>query len=61
MSLEIMQGPENITVPVETGTTLHCVVQGFPTPKVQWFKDDQTLPNASRWDLHDDGQILVFA
>ncbi|KAK3539051.1 hypothetical protein QTP86_023497, partial [Hemibagrus guttatus] len=60
MSLEIMQGPENITVAVEMATTMHCVVRGFPTPKVQWFKDDQVLPNMSRWDLHDDGQLLVF-
>ncbi|TST10039.1 Hemicentin-1 [Bagarius yarrelli] len=60
MSLEIMQGPENITVAVETSAVLHCVVHGFPTPKVQWFKDGQTLPNTSRWNLHDDGQLLVF-
>lgn len=60
MSLEIMQGPENITVAVETETALHCVVHGSPTPKIQWFKDNQMLPNTSRWDLHDDGQLLVF-
>lgn len=60
MSLEIMQGPENITVPVEMETTLQCVVHGFPTPKVQWFKDDQMLPNTSKWELHNNGQILVF-
>ncbi|MCJ8746806.1 hypothetical protein PDJAM_G00145990 [Pangasius djambal] len=60
MGLEITQGPENITVAVGTETALHCVVHGFPIPKVQWFKDDQMLPNTSRWDLHDDGQLLVF-
>lgn len=60
MSLEIIQGPENITVAVEMATAMHCVVRGFPTPKVQWFKDDQVLSNTSRWDLHDDGQLLVF-
>lgn len=60
MSLEIMQGPENLTVPVETETVLHCLVHGFPAPKVQWFKDDQLLLNTSRWDLLDDGQILIF-
>lgn len=60
MSLEIMQGPENITVPVEMQTALHCVVHGFPAPRVQWFKDDQMLPNTTRLNLLDDGQLLVF-
>uniref|UniRef100_A0A8B9HSP9 Ig-like domain-containing protein n=1 Tax=Astyanax mexicanus TaxID=7994 RepID=A0A8B9HSP9_ASTMX len=58
--LEITQSPENLTVPAETEAALHCVVQGFPAPAVQWFKDGQVLPNTSRWDLQDDGQLLVF-
>ncbi|XP_026994292.2 hemicentin-1-like [Tachysurus fulvidraco] len=60
MSLEIMQGPVNTTVVVETATAMHCIVRGFPTPKVQWFKDDQVLSNTLRCDLLDDGQLLVF-
>ncbi|XP_026881345.2 hemicentin-2 [Electrophorus electricus] len=59
-SLEITQGPENVTVPSEMEATLHCAVLGFPIPTVQWFKDGQILPNTSRWDLLDNGQLLVF-
>ncbi|KAL6465367.1 hypothetical protein MHYP_G00255000 [Metynnis hypsauchen] len=58
--LELAKSPENLTVPAETEAVLYCVVQGFPTPVVQWFKDDQMLANTSRWDLQDDGQLLVF-
>ncbi|XP_017546472.2 contactin-2 [Pygocentrus nattereri] len=58
--LELAQSPENLTVPAETEAVLYCVVQGFPTPVVHWFKDDQMLANTSRWDLQDDGQLLVF-
>ncbi|XP_072520598.1 protein sidekick-2 isoform X2 [Salminus brasiliensis] len=60
VGLEITQSPKNLTVPAETEAALHCIVQGFPAPAVQWFKDDQMLPNTSRWDLQDDGQLLVF-
>ncbi|XP_076854212.1 peroxidasin homolog isoform X2 [Brachyhypopomus gauderio] len=59
-SLEIVRGPENVTIPVETEARLHCVVRGSPVPTVQWFKDGHLLPNTSRLDLQDHGQLLVF-
>ncbi|XP_051519218.1 roundabout homolog 3-like [Myxocyprinus asiaticus] len=60
VDLKIIEGPENVTVPVEMEAALHCVVEGFPIPTVQWFKDGQPLPNTSRWDLQKNGQLLVF-
>ncbi|KAI4900202.1 hypothetical protein NFI96_000493 [Prochilodus magdalenae] len=57
--LEIVRIPENLTVPAETEAVLHCMVQGFPTPVVQWFKDDQMVQNATLYissvRIYDEG------
>ncbi|XP_052447962.1 titin-like [Carassius gibelio] len=58
--VKIIEGPQNITVPVEMESAMHCFVEGFPIPTVQWFKDGNSLPNSSRWDLQKDGQLLIF-
>ncbi|XP_066569159.1 roundabout homolog 3 isoform X2 [Amia ocellicauda] len=58
--LVISQGPENLTVPLETEAVLHCSVQGFPFPVVQWYKNNQPLENRTHLRLEDQGQLLVF-
>ncbi|KAK7165114.1 hypothetical protein R3I94_003475 [Phoxinus phoxinus] len=60
VDLKIIEGPQNVTEPVEKEAALHCFVEGFPIPTVQWFKDGRPLPNSSRWDLQKDGQLLIF-
>ncbi|XP_077087920.1 titin isoform X2 [Siphateles boraxobius] len=60
IDIKIIEGPQNVTVPVEKEAALHCFVEGFPIPTVQWFKDGRPLPNSSRWDLQKDGQLLSF-
>ncbi|XP_043096276.1 Down syndrome cell adhesion molecule-like protein 1 homolog [Puntigrus tetrazona] len=60
VDVKIIEGPQNLTVPAETEATLHCFVEGFPIPTVQWFKDGHPLPNSSRWHLQKDGQLLIF-
>lgn len=60
VDIKIIEGPQNITVPVEMEAELHCFVEGFPIPTVQWFKDGRPLPDSSRWDLQKDGQVLIF-
>lgn len=60
MNVKIVEGPQNISVDVEMEAVLHCVVEGFPIPTVQWFKDGRPLLNTSRWSLQKDGQLLVF-
>ncbi|XP_016090019.1 hemicentin-1-like [Sinocyclocheilus grahami] len=60
VDVKIIEGPQNLTVPVEMEAALHCLVEGFPIPTVQWFKDGHPLPNSSRWDLQKDGQLLIF-
>ncbi|XP_045081668.1 uncharacterized protein LOC121584686 isoform X5 [Coregonus clupeaformis] len=58
--LQITQGPDNITVAIETEASMHCAVQGFPAPTVQWFKDSHLLVNNSGLSLQNKGQLLVF-
>lgn len=60
VDIKIIEGPQNVTVPVEMEAELHCFVEGFPIPTVQWFKDGSPFPNSSRWDLQKDGQVLIF-
>ncbi|XP_039525054.1 hemicentin-1-like isoform X2 [Pimephales promelas] len=60
VDIKVIEGPQNVTVPVEKEAALHCFVEGFPIPTVQWFKDGRPLPNSSRWDLQKDGQLLIF-
>ncbi|XP_067294164.1 titin isoform X2 [Pseudorasbora parva] len=60
VDIKIIEGPQNVTVPVEMEAALHCFVEGFPIPTVQWFKDGHPLPNSSRWDLQKNGQLLIF-
>ncbi|XP_042612697.1 roundabout homolog 3-like [Cyprinus carpio] len=60
VDVKIIEGPQNVTVPVEMESAMHCFVEGFPFPTIQWFKDGNSLPNSSRWDLQKDGQLLIF-
>ncbi|XP_058631199.1 roundabout homolog 1 isoform X2 [Onychostoma macrolepis] len=60
VDVKIIEGPQNLTVPAEMEAALHCFVEGFPIPTVQWFKDGHPLSNSSRWDLQKDGQLLIF-
>ncbi|XP_048045246.1 hemicentin-1 isoform X2 [Megalobrama amblycephala] len=60
VDIKITEGPQNVTLPVEMEAELHCFVEGFPIPTVQWFKDGRPLPSSSRWDLQKDGQVLIF-
>ncbi|XP_016397468.1 roundabout homolog 2-like [Sinocyclocheilus rhinocerous] len=60
VDVKIIEGPQNVTVPVEMEIALHCFVEGLPIPTVQWFKDGHSLPSSSRWDLQKDGQLLIF-
>ncbi|KAM7017945.1 uncharacterized protein LKV04_000665 [Tautogolabrus adspersus] len=59
--LQIIQGPENITVAMGTEVLMHCTVHGFPVPMVQWFKDGLLLANcSSSFNLLNNGQLLTF-
>ncbi|KAI3372616.1 hypothetical protein L3Q82_023080 [Scortum barcoo] len=59
--LQIIQGPDNITVAVGTEVSMHCVVRGFPVPMVHWFKDGCLLTNCSAsFSLQNNGQLLTF-
>ncbi|XP_031441309.1 netrin receptor DCC-like [Clupea harengus] len=60
IGLEIVRGPENITVATETEAVLHCSVRGFPDPVVRWFKDGKSVGNNSRQSLHHNGQLLII-
>ncbi|XP_042277842.1 roundabout homolog 3 [Thunnus maccoyii] len=60
-SLQITQGPDNITVAMGTKVSMHCAVRGFPVPMVHWFKDDGVLTNCSAsFSLQNNGQLLTF-
>ncbi|XP_059192662.1 hemicentin-2 [Centropristis striata] len=59
--LQIVQGPDNITVAVGTEVSMHCAVRGFPVPMVHWFKDGCLLSNcSSSFSLQNNGQLLTF-
>lgn len=59
--LQIIQGPDNITVAMGTEVSMHCAVRGFPVPMVHWFKDGCLLTNCSAsFSLQNNGQLLTF-
>lgn len=59
--LQIIQGPDNITVAIAAAATMHCAVHGFPVPMVHWFKDGCRLTNCSTsFSAHNNGQLLTF-
>ncbi|KAA8592567.1 hypothetical protein FQN60_018022 [Etheostoma spectabile] len=59
--LQIIQGPNNITVAIGTEVSMHCAVHGFPVPMVHWFKDGCLLSNCSvSFSLQNNGQLLTF-
>ncbi|XP_062418509.1 roundabout homolog 1 isoform X2 [Pungitius pungitius] len=59
--LQIIQGPDNITVATGTEVSMHCAVRGFPVPMVHWFKDGSLLSNGSAsFSLRNNGQLLTF-
>ncbi|CAJ1069317.1 uncharacterized protein LOC117818562 [Xyrichtys novacula] len=59
--LQIVQGPNNITVATGTEVSMHCAVRGFPVPMVHWFKDNILLTNcSSSFNLQNNGQLLTF-
>nr|XP_033475526.1 peroxidasin homolog [Epinephelus lanceolatus] len=59
--LQIIQGPDNITVAMGTEVSMHCAVRGFPVPMVHWFKDGCLLSNCSAsFNLQNNGQLLTF-
>ncbi|XP_064883067.1 peroxidasin-like [Oncorhynchus nerka] len=58
--LQITQGPDNLTIAMQTEVSMCCAAQGFPAPTVQWFKDSHLLVNSSCLSLQNKGQLLVF-
>ncbi|XP_074495166.1 uncharacterized protein LOC141769707 isoform X3 [Sebastes fasciatus] len=59
--LQIIQGPDNITVAMGTEVSMRCAVRGFPVPMVHWFKDGCLLSNCSTsFSLQNNGQLLTF-
>ena len=59
--LQIIQGPDNITVAIGTKVSLQCTVRGFPVPMVHWFKDGCLLLNRSgSFSVHNNGQLLTL-
>ncbi|XP_018546344.2 peroxidasin homolog, partial [Lates calcarifer] len=59
--LQIVQGPNNITVAMGTEVSMHCTVRGFPVPMVHWFKNGCLLTNCSAlFSLQNNGQLLTF-
>ncbi|XP_044053215.1 titin [Siniperca chuatsi] len=59
--LQIIQGPDNMTVAMGTEVSMHCAVRGFPVPMVHWFKDGCILTNCSAsFSLQNNGQLLTF-
>ncbi|XP_026176509.1 roundabout homolog 1 isoform X3 [Mastacembelus armatus] len=59
--LQIIQGPDNITVAMGAAVSMHCAVGGFPVPMVHWFKDGCLLTNCSAsFNLQNNGQLLTF-
>ncbi|KAF0034133.1 hypothetical protein F2P81_014199 [Scophthalmus maximus] len=59
--LELIQGPDNITVAMGTAISMHCAVRGFPVPMVHWFKNGCHLTNSSAsFSLQNNGQLLTF-
>ncbi|XP_028312721.1 uncharacterized protein LOC114469411 [Gouania willdenowi] len=59
--LQIIGGPDNITVAVGTEVSMHCAVSGFPVPMVHWFKDSFLLSNCSTsFSLHNNGRRLTI-
>lgn len=59
--LQILQGPDNITVAMGTQVSMHCAVGGFPVPMVLWFKDGCLLASSSAaFSVQNNGQLLIF-
>ncbi|XP_042150824.1 uncharacterized protein LOC112263112 isoform X2 [Oncorhynchus tshawytscha] len=58
--LQITQGPDNLTIAMQTEVSMCCVARGFPAPTVEWFKDSHLLANSSCLSLQNKGQLLVF-
>ncbi|XP_050439361.1 papilin isoform X2 [Adelges cooleyi] len=54
----------NITMPVTTfgvggDLTVPCSVDGYPTPSVVWYKDDQLVRNTERTQTTENNQLVV--
>ncbi|XP_031685295.1 neurofascin [Oncorhynchus kisutch] len=58
--LQITQGPDNLTIAMQTEVSMCCAARGFPAPTVEWFKDSHLLANSSCLSLQNKGQLLVF-
>nr|XP_043881548.1 peroxidasin homolog isoform X2 [Solea senegalensis]XP_043881549.1 peroxidasin homolog isoform X2 [Solea senegalensis] len=59
--LQIIQGPDNITVAMGTEVSMHCTAHGFPVPMVHWFKNGCHLTDCSApFSLQNNGQLLTF-
>ncbi|XP_076248599.1 peroxidasin [Calliopsis andreniformis] len=57
-SLKFTQLPESQTVQVGTDVSLTCRVDGRPTPKIQWWRDNQQLSVGGRIAIEDGGNVL---
>jgi len=40
--------PENLTLKSGDVADLHCVAEGYPRPKISWFRDGKQLVTAGR-------------
>lgn len=53
--------PSEYTVVEHTPHNLTCTVEGYPRPKISWFKDDEEVELPEKLTRHDAGQYLILA
>ncbi|XP_046402802.1 LOW QUALITY PROTEIN: papilin [Ischnura elegans] len=48
------------TYPVSSDISIPCHVEGYPIPRVLWYKDDSILENTERVQLADPNRIIIL-
>ena len=55
----VMTVGDNVTALSNTNVTIQCNASGIPVPTVTWAKDDKKILGEDRYDVQDDGSLLI--
>ena len=50
---------DNVTALTNTSITIQCPTSGVPTPTVTWTKDNQEIISGGKYNVQDDGSLLI--
>nr|XP_014344645.1 PREDICTED: hemicentin-1 [Latimeria chalumnae] len=58
----IKDGPQSVTVHINSPAVLECIVSGVPTPRITWRKDGVILTgNTARYSFSEDGFLHILS